>query len=286
MAARAVRATDMPAHPGTSCWPPSMSTVAPVTAVLTIRCTASAAMSAGPTTRPMGRADHPPDGERGPELVAACAEPGAEQRCRQRGVDEAGGDEVDPDRRHLDREVGDQGGQRGGAGRDERPARPWRAPAGAAHEQQRAAGPHPAHGVLRHGDGQPQVRIPVPVRPVPVQLGQRRVVRPGAGDQHMVDHRGQAGEEQAERGRVGGVEGGGAARAHLGCGGLEAAGVAGGQDHAGALGARPAGGLQADAGAAADHDDGLPGQFRFAPGAGDGCVRGHGCFLVRRRPGV
>ena len=38
----------------TSCWPPSMSYVAPVSAVLVMRCTASAATSAGPTTRPIG----------------------------------------------------------------------------------------------------------------------------------------------------------------------------------------------------------------------------------------
>src|SRR5215831_5294093 len=34
------------AHPSTSCWPPSMSKVAPVTAVLVMRWTAGAAMSA------------------------------------------------------------------------------------------------------------------------------------------------------------------------------------------------------------------------------------------------
>ena len=39
----------------TSCWPPSMSKVAPVSAVLVMRWTASAAMSAGPTTRRIGR---------------------------------------------------------------------------------------------------------------------------------------------------------------------------------------------------------------------------------------
>ena len=41
-------------HRSRSCWPPSMSKAAPVTAVLVIRWTASAAMSAGPTTRPIG----------------------------------------------------------------------------------------------------------------------------------------------------------------------------------------------------------------------------------------
>jgi hypothetical protein len=41
-------------------------------------------------------------------------------------------------------------------------------------------------------------------------------------------------------------------------------GVAAGQHYAGALGASPAGRLEPDPGAAADHDDGLPGQFRLA----------------------
>src|SRR6478609_1001379 len=45
---------DPAVHAGTSCWPPSTSYVAPVSAVLTIRWTASAATSPGPTTRPIG----------------------------------------------------------------------------------------------------------------------------------------------------------------------------------------------------------------------------------------
>ena len=45
---------------------------------------------------------------------------------------------------------------------------------------------------------------------------------------------------------------------------LEPVGIAAGEDDGGALGARPAGGFEPDPGAAADHDDGLPGQFRFA----------------------
>src|SRR5205823_6200498 len=38
----------------TNCWPPSMSYVAPVRAVLVMMWTARAATSAGPTTRPIG----------------------------------------------------------------------------------------------------------------------------------------------------------------------------------------------------------------------------------------
>lgn len=97
-----------------------------------------------------------------------------------------------------------------------------------------------------------------------VQLGQRRVVRAGAGHHHVIDRPGQVGEEPPEGGRVGGVEGRDRVRADVGRGLLEVFGVPARQDDLGAVGAGPAGGFQADAGAAADHDDGLPGQFRFA----------------------
>jgi hypothetical protein len=42
-----MKALDLGTHPSTSCRPPSMSKVAPVTAVFVMRWTASAAMSAG-----------------------------------------------------------------------------------------------------------------------------------------------------------------------------------------------------------------------------------------------
>jgi hypothetical protein len=100
---------------------------------------------------------------------------------RTGGIDEAGGDQVDPDRRDLDREVGDKGGHRGGGRRDERQAGPPAAVGGAAHEQQRAAGPHPPGGKPGHLDGQPLVIVEGAVRPLAVQLGQGRVVRAGPG---------------------------------------------------------------------------------------------------------
>ena len=51
--------------------------------------------------------------------------------------------------------------------------RPGRAAAaGAAHEQQRAAGPHPADGVLGDGEGQPQMLVEGAVRLLAVQVGQ------------------------------------------------------------------------------------------------------------------
>ena len=58
------------------------------------------------------------------------------------GVDEAGGDEVDPNRCKLKREGRRERGQRGGGGRDDPQAAAHAPAAGAAQEQQRAPGPH------------------------------------------------------------------------------------------------------------------------------------------------
>ena len=80
-------------------WPPSTSNVAPVTAVLVMTWTAIAAR--------IGRRDHPADGQRGAQLLAPVLECGlvaVEERRRQRGVDEAGLDQVDADWRELERE--------------------------------------------------------------------------------------------------------------------------------------------------------------------------------------
>lgn len=95
----------------------------------------------------VGGPDHAPDGERGPELSPAGVELIAEQRGRQRRVDEPGGDEVDPDRCELERHVGGEGGERGGFYRRDRFARARAPVAGAGHEHQRAAGAHLSGGV-------------------------------------------------------------------------------------------------------------------------------------------
>ena len=129
--------------------------------------------------------------------------------------------------------------------------------------------------MLRDGHGQPLVRVEVAVRPLAVQVGQGRVVRARARDQHVVDRRWQAAEEPVKGGRVCGVEGRGADSAGLGRGAdgaelgrgpLNAARVAAGQDHHGALVAGPAGCLEADACAAADHHNGLAEQLGSASG--------------------
>jgi hypothetical protein len=61
----------------------------------------------------IGRSDHAPDGERRAQLVASGVESVADQRGGQRGVDEAGGDEVDPNRSELEREGRRERRQRG-----------------------------------------------------------------------------------------------------------------------------------------------------------------------------
>jgi len=53
----------------------------------------------------VGRFDNAPDGKRGAQLIAAVFELIAQDRRRQRRVDEAGGDEVDADGCELERQV-------------------------------------------------------------------------------------------------------------------------------------------------------------------------------------
>ncbi len=64
--------------------------------------------------RDVGWLDHAPDRQGGAELVAARLQLIAEECRGQRRVDEAGRDEVDPDRGELEREVGGDGRDRGG----------------------------------------------------------------------------------------------------------------------------------------------------------------------------
>jgi hypothetical protein len=170
----------------------------------------------------VGRLDHPARGQRRAQLGAASLQVAAEQPGRQRRVDEAGRDQVDPDRGQLQGQVRDQRGQRGRADRGQGLAL-GRAPGvGAGDEQQRAAGPEPADGVPGDPQRYQQVRVQVPQRRGEVQLGQRRVVRTGPGQQQVVDRSGQPGEETVQRVRIGDVEGRRLARADLGRGLLEA----------------------------------------------------------------
>src|SRR3954465_389924 len=120
---------DAQAQPERSCWPPSMSYVAPVSAMLAMMWTASAATSAGPTTRPIARVARS-SSRRASELIA-------EERRRQGCVDEAGGDQVDANRCDLERQAGREG--REGAPRRRGDPETHVADPCAAHEQKRAS---------------------------------------------------------------------------------------------------------------------------------------------------
>ena len=250
-----------PAQRATTCWPPSMSYVAPVSAVLAIRCTASAATSSGPMTRPIGRVAR--------SSLAALLELVAEQRRRQRRVDEAGGDQVDAHRRELEREVG-----------DERRAAPRSAPRSAPSPTPGRRPPVPpmnssvppgrtlpaASRATCTDSQQVLVDVAAGLGEVEVPPGARSTGRP-AGDQDVVDRRRQAREEPCEA-RPESVASNAAVlpRAHLARGALQPLRVAAGQDHLGALGVRRRAVSSPMPGASADHDDGLPAQLRLVGG--------------------
>ena len=79
---------------------------------------------------------------------------------------------------------------------------------GAAHEQQGPSGADLARGVLSDLQRQQEMGVDVAACRGEVELGQRRVVGTGAGDQQVVDGRGQRVEEPLKPVEVGGVEGG------------------------------------------------------------------------------
>src|SRR5262249_8153441 len=87
----------------------------------------------------VGRSDDASDVERGEEVTATLFEVIAEKRSRQGCVDEAGSDQVDPDWRELERQIGYKSRECHGGGRCECEAGGGAAAAGAAHEQQRAS---------------------------------------------------------------------------------------------------------------------------------------------------
>ena len=249
-----------------------MSYVAPVTAVLIMRWTASAATSAGPTTRPMGSVAR--------SSIAPLVEIVAEERSRQRRVDEAGCDQVDPDRREVEGEAGRERGHRRGDRRDDRGAGTDPPAAGAADEQQRAAGSHPAGDVAGDREREQHVLAERSARFFGVHFERGLVARAAARDQHVVDRCWQLLEESLQRSRIAGVEGGGALGAELEPSLLQALAVARREDDLGALGPGASGGLQTDPGAPADHDDGLPEQSWLAR---DRVSGGHGPMIRTRR---
>jgi hypothetical protein len=127
-------------------------------------------------------------------------------------------------------------------------------------------------GDLEHQQG---MLVEGATRLLEVHVEQAPVVRPASCHHHVVDRSRQVTEEPLEEGRIRGVESRGAQRVKLARGALEGLGTPAGKDHPGALSAGSSGGFESDAGATADHDDGLPEEFRFALHGKDG--KGVGC---------
>ncbi len=76
----------------------------------------------------VSRLDDPPDGEGGAELGAAIVEVIAQERCGQSSIDEAGGDEVDSDRRQFKSQAGSERWERCRKARDDGEAHAGRRP--------------------------------------------------------------------------------------------------------------------------------------------------------------
>src|SRR3989475_1363240 len=128
----------------------------------------------------VGRSDDAPDGERGAKLIAAIFEFIAEERCRQRCIDEACGDEVDSDGREFERQVGCEGGKCGGDCRRDPDTDAWAAAAGAAHEQQRASRSHLVGGVAGDLEYQQEMLVEGAARLRGVPVDEAPVVRPAS----------------------------------------------------------------------------------------------------------
>ena len=157
-----------------------------MSAVLVMRCTASAATSSGPDDAADRAASRAARSRRLVELVA-------EQRCRQRGVDEAGGDEVDPDRRELEREVAVNGGSAAVAAEISRGPPDLRPPVPPMNSSVPPGRTLPRRSARPRGSAEVVGRA----RRAPGRshLGQRRVVRAAGRDHHVVDRRRQVVEE-------------------------------------------------------------------------------------------
>src|SRR5262249_52832079 len=186
------------------------------------------------------------------------------------------GDQVDADRRELEREVGDESGERDGGCRGGSEASSWAACARAAHEYQGAGRPDLVGGATCDLEREQQVLGEAASRLLWRHFEERPVVGSASGDHHVIDRGWEILEERSQGGRIVGVEGRGALRVELERCLLEAFWIAPGEDDAGPLGAGAPGGFQPGAGAAADDDDGLAEQFRFAPGGYSSGCGGHG----------
>ena len=120
-------------------------------------------------------------------------------------------------------------------------------------------------GVAGDLDHQQDVFIDRAARLLEVQIDEAPVVRPASRYHHVVDRGWQVAEEPIEGGRIRGIEGRSAQRIELARGAFKAHGIPPGEDHPGPLNACSPGRFEPHSGAAADHNDGLPEEFRLAP---------------------
>src|SRR5271157_871039 len=137
--------------------------------------------------RDVSRPDDAPNGQRRTELVTPSVEVVAEDRCRKGRVDEACGNQVNADWRELEREIGDEGGERDGDCRDDSGARSWTASTCAPHEYQGARWPDLAGGPTCDREREQQVLGEAASHLLNRHFEERPVVGSAGGDHHVVD---------------------------------------------------------------------------------------------------
>src|SRR5215471_10602627 len=225
---------------------------------------ASAATSAGPTTRRMGsvarssarrlsRSSPRIDAERGVSTKPAAI------RLTRIGAS-------------LEREVGDEGGERDGGCRGDSEASPWAACAGAAHEYQGAGRPDLVGSGTCDLDREQKVISEIASCGLCRHCESWPVVGGARGNHYVVDRAGKILEERLQGGRIIGVKSCGAFRVQLQRCLLEARGISAREDDAGALGTGAPRGFQPNSRGAANDDDGLAEQFRLALSAYHGSL--------------
>jgi hypothetical protein len=115
----------------------------------------------------------------------------------------------------------------------------------------------------------------ISARPFKIELGQRRVIGPWASNQHVVDRSGQFVEELREAVKVGSIKGHSALCIEFARYLLKALGIPASEDQPCPLSACSSGRFEPNASAAADYNDSLPEEFRFAPDGNGGCCGAH-----------
>ena len=232
-----------------------------------MRCTASAATSAGPTTRPIGSVARSSSRRASSSSPRSDADSGVSTKPAAIRLTRTGASS-------SARFAVSAGSAAVAAETSPRPTAGLRPPVPPMNSSvppgRTLAAPLRATPSHQHGCSlEPAARL------VEVHLGQRRVVRAAGGDQHVVDRARQPAKNASSAAESVASKAARAPRADSPAALLQPLGIAAGEDDVGALGAGAAGRLEPDAGAAADHDDGLPAQLRLA---------GHSCSPPVRPP--